>query len=332
MAVMAAGVLPVLAIEPPVDSAPIPPQEPAKEAPAPADRVAPAPAPAPVQMPEAVDDRPYIGVILDPVPDLLKGHLRLDPGEGVMISELVAGGPAEAAGLEVNDLLVEVNGEKVGSRDQVRGLVEKHEVGDEVELGIIHDGERKKVAVTLGAAPQAMPGFQAPAPGIAGGEQLDGFLEGIPEKHADAIRQALEQNLKQFEELEVDPAQPDGGMRQMMKRMQRQMGGMQLKLDGFDAESTIRLLDDEGSIEMKQSNGNKEARVFGKDGKLLWEGPYDTEADKAAVPDDIRERIERLNFDIGGNGMKLRIDPGRFRPLDEIEPEIEPEEEPAEKD
>ncbi|MBK1826059.1 S1C family serine protease [Haloferula rosea] len=326
MAVMAATVLPVLAIEPPVDSAPIPPQEPAKPVPAPADRVAPAPAP--VEMPEAVADRPYIGVILDPIPDLLTGHLRLEPGEGVMISELVAGGPAEAAGLEVNDLLIDVNGEKVGSRDEVRGMVEKHEIGEEVELGIIHDGERKKVTVKLGAAPQAMPGFQAPAPGVAGGEQLDGFLEGIPEKHADAIRKALEQNMKQFDGLEMDPAQPDGGMRQMMQRMQRQMGGMQLKLDGFDAESTIRLLDDEGSIEMKQSNGNKEARVFGKDGKLLWEGPYDTEADKAAVPDDIRERIERLNFDIGGEGMKLRIDPGRFRPLDEIEPE----DEPAEKD
>ncbi len=53
---------------------------------------------------------------------------------------------------------------------------------------------------------------------------------------------------------------------------------------------------------MKQSKGSKESRVFDKEGKLLWEGPYDTEQDKAAVPDDIRERIERLDFDINHKG------------------------------
>ncbi|MGB1129565.1 MAG: hypothetical protein ACPG4K_05915, partial [Haloferula sp.] len=76
------------------------------------------------------------------------------------------------------------------------------------------------------------------------------------------------------------------------------------------------------------SNGSKEARVYDKQGELLWEGPYDTEQDKAAVPDDIRERIERLNFDIRGNGkeMQLRLNPNRFRPLDQVEPAPEADE------
>jgi len=326
---MAAGVLPVMAIEPPVDSAPIPPQEPAKEVPAPADHARKGPEDAPVPMPQAVAERPYIGVILDPLPELLVDHLRLQDGEGVLISEIVAGGPAEAAGLEVNDLVVKVDGKKVGSRDEVRAIVETHGVGDEVKLEIVHHGERDEVTVKLGAAPQAMPGIQAPgaAGGVAG--PLDGMLEGLPEKHADAIREALEQNLRQFEGLELRQEEAGEMHKKMMQRMQRQMGGMQLRFDGIDAESSIRLLDDEGSIEMKRADGSKEARVFGKDGELLWEGPYDTDQDKAAVPDDIRERIERLNFDIGGgieaNGMKLRIEPGRFRPLDEIEPDLEEE-------
>ena len=318
IAVMAAGMLPVLAVEPPVDSAPIPPQEPAKEVPAPADARQEA-----LPMPEAVAERPYLGVILDPLPDLLMKHLQLPEGEGVLISELVAGGPAETAGLEVGDLLVEVEGEKVGTRDEVRASLEKHGVGDEVELGIIHQGERKKVRVKLEAAPRNMPGFQAPGGGIAGDQPLEGFLEGIPEKHADAIRQALEQNLRQFEDLEWGEGAPGEMQRKLMQRMQRQMGGMKLNFDGAEASSSIRLLDDEGSIEMNQSNGSKEAKVFDKDGKLLWEGPYDTEQDKAAVPDDIRERIERLNVDIKGDGMQLRIVPERFLPLEEIEPEVE---------
>jgi hypothetical protein len=119
--------------------------------------------------------------------------------------------------------------------------------------------------------------------------------------------------------------------REMMKRMQRQMGALQLKMGDVEAASSIRLRDDQGSIEMNLSNGSREGRVFDNEGKLLWEGPYDTEQDKAAVPDGIRERIERLNFDIGGKGnrMELRIGPRGFRPLDQLEPDLE--EAPAEK-
>lgn len=326
IAVLAAGALPTMAIEPPVDSAPIPPQEPAKPVPAPADNAAPADKGAGevVPMPEVGEERPYIGVILDPLPALLTQHLRLKEGEGVMITELVAGGPAEEAGLKINDLLVEVAGESVGNRDEVRAQVEKHKVGDEVELGIIHDGERKKVTVKLGAAPRAMAGRAVPVPEFGAGQPLDGLFEGLPEKHADAIREALEMNLRQFQQLDADGENPAAELQaEMMKRMQRQMGGFELQMGDIDAVSSIRLLDDEGSIEMKQSNGSKEAKVFDKQGKLLWEGPYDTEQDKAAVPDGIRERIESLDFDIRGNGqgMQLRLGPNRFRPLDDIEPD-----------
>lgn len=328
LAVVAAGVVPAFAIEPPVDSAPIPPQEPAKPVPAPAEHAAPAEV---VPMPEAAAERPYIGVILDPLPELLTQHLKLEDGTGVMISELVPGGPAEQAGLKVNDLLLEIEGKAVGSRDEVRALVEKHEPGEEVELGVMQDGERKEITVKLGAAPRAMRGFKVPDvaqdPGVQ--RQLEGLFEGLPEKHADAIREALEQNLRQIEGWGADGENPAAELQaEMMKRMQRQMGGIQLKMGDIDAVSSIRLLDDEGSIEMKQSNGSKEARVYDKQGELLWEGPYDTEQDKAAVPDDIRERIERLNFDIRGNGkeMQLRLNPNRFRPLDQVEPAPEADE------
>ena len=99
-------------------------------------------------------------------------------------------------------------------------------------------------------------------------------------------------------------------------------GGEGLDLGDFQAESSVRLLDGEGSIEMKGVGGSKEVRVFDKAGDLVWEGPYDTEQDKAAVPDDIRERIDQVDFnmDFGGDGIHLRGGPQRFRPLDEIEP------------
>lgn len=316
---------PLMALEPPVESEPIPPQAPPAAVPAPGDAVGGNDAVEPVPMPQARVVRPFLGVILDPVPDLLGGHLQLQPGEGVVIGELVAGGPAEKAGLSVGDVLVEVEGVAVGSPEAVRGEVEKFEVGEEVEVSVVQKGQRKKARVVLGEAPAPM------AQGFGqAGEPLDGFLEDLPDRHADMIREALERNLRAFEDLE-----PGGGgmadqlQRGLMQRLQKEMGaggGMQMKWD-VGAESSIRLLDEEGSIEMTSRDGHKEARVYDNEGKLLWEGPYDSEQDKAAVPDGIRERLEKLNFDMDfkGNGLKLRLGPNRFRPLDEMErPEADP--------
>ncbi|WP_425510995.1 S1C family serine protease [Haloferula helveola] len=289
-------------------------------------------------MPEVKAGRPFIGVVLDPVPELLANHLKLEDGQGLVIADIVAGGPAAKGGLQVDDLLVEVGGAAVGSPDDVRRAVGKHQVGDEVEVTVIHEGDRKKVSLTLAEAPAEMP---APAPeeGVAGADALDGFLENLPEQHADKIREALEKNLRQFEMLDlgqVDPGNAAGNQVQeeLMKRLRQQMrgggNGMQMKFD-FNAESSVRLMDDKGSVEMKSVDGHKEVKAYDKEGKLLWEGPYDTEQDKAAVPDDIRERIERLNVDMNfeGRGLKLRVGPDRFRPLDQLEEDLPA---PAEED
>lgn len=325
LSLMVCAPLTLMAIEPPVDSEPIPPQEPPADA-----RVEIRPGPAvqeaqidPLPMPAAEEVRPFLGVILDPVPDLLAGHLKLKPGEGVVIGDLVAGGPAEKAQLSVGDVLTEVDGVGVGSPEAVRAEVDKHKVGDEVEVSVIQKGQQRKASITLGEAPEGLMGGVG-QPGQPNA-QLDGFLENFPDRHADLIREALERNLRAFEDLEGDGGAANQLQMNLMQRLEKEMGangGMQLKLGGdVAAQSSIRLLDEEGSIEMSSRDGHKEARVYDQGGKLLWEGPYDTPQDKAAVPDGIRERLEKLNFDMdfGGNGLKLRLGPNRFRPLDELE-------------
>ncbi|MGE9289988.1 MAG: S1C family serine protease [Puniceicoccales bacterium] len=302
------GVMPVMAIEPPVDSSPIPPQAPPKAVPAPAEagRKA-APAMSSVEKTESLEVRPYIGVILDPIPDLLRQHLQLAPDEGVMISELVSGGPAEGAGLQVNDLLLGVDGQRVGSRDEVRVQVEKFGIGEEVELDVIQEGKRKTLVLTLGQAPALMPeAVSPPAPDMAGRGQLDGLLRSFSDEHADAIRRALDSNF--------------GGdlQEELMQRMQRQMRGMQLNFGALEGESTIRLFDDLGSIEMRKSAGHTEAKVFDKQGELLWQGPFDTEEEKSEAPEGIRDRIERLDFNFEGNGLRMRMGPNRFRSLEDM--------------
>lgn len=327
--ILAAAACPLQAIEPPVEAQPIPPRN------VPADKGESAPKAVPV-VPEvgepglapipvpAVDERPYIGVILHPVPEILAGHLKLADGEGLVIEDLVAGGPAELAGLAVNDVITQVGGEVVGSSMEVRKKVDQHKVGDEVKLGVIHNGERSEVSVTLGAAPDMLPGIPNADMAFGGADDLLGLLGNLPEEQADLMRKAMEQQIQGFGQLNNGGGVPDNWQKDLLKRIERGMkaGGEGLDFGELKAEASARLFDDQGSIEMKGVDGNKEVKVFDKEGNLVWEGPYDTEQDKAAVPDDIRERIDQvdLNMGFGGTKLELRVGPRRFRPLDEVAP------------
>ncbi|MEM9238066.1 MAG: PDZ domain-containing protein, partial [Verrucomicrobiota bacterium] len=258
--ILAACAHPAQAIEPPVEAQPIPPKKVPEQAP----RAVPVPnadeAPKARPIPEVVDERPFIGVILDPVPDLLADHLKLKAGEGLVISELVDGGPAELAGLEINDIITKVDGAAVGTPAQVRREVEAHEVGDEVTLEVIHHGERREVAVALGAAPDMIPGVPNQGFGLGGNaDELEGMLGNLPEKHAELMRRALEQGMRGFGQLD-EGAMPENWQRDLLRRLEFRGldGGENFDLPEFRAESSVRLLDDQGSIEMKSVDGQKE--------------------------------------------------------------------------
>ena len=63
--------------------------------------------------------------------------------------ELTTGGAAAGAGLEVNDLIVELDGEEVTSVDELILEIRSHRVGDRVEVTYVRDGERRTTEVVL---------------------------------------------------------------------------------------------------------------------------------------------------------------------------------------
>ena len=114
-------------------------------------------------------------------------------------------------------------------------------------------------------------------------------------------------------------------MQDARKAVPNGKGGKQLKKFDFKAGTSITMMDGDGSVTMKTNDGKKEVIVKDKAGKIQFEGPYETEQDKAAVPDGIRERLERLNFgENGKNGFRLQILPGGMVP-----PPAQPDEDEA---
>ena len=70
---------------------------------------------------------------------------------GNKLTELavVPGSPADKAGIVENDIILEVEGEKLDQDNQLGDIISRYNVGDEITLKVWHKGEIKTVKVTL---------------------------------------------------------------------------------------------------------------------------------------------------------------------------------------
>jgi len=112
----------------------------------------------------------------------------------------------------------------------------------------------------------------------------------------------LEEGLKRIEEVEALFGGNKAGLKLGAMQLQDMLKhGQELEqpkqnLFNFKAQASVSLMDNEGSVTIKTINGKKEVIVKDRSGKVLFEGPYQNDQDKAAVPDEYRERIEAFNF------------------------------------
>jgi serine protease Do len=76
--------------------------------------------------------------------------------EGVLVAEVTHGTPAEAAGLERGDVLVEFNGEPVEDVGRLRNLVAMTTPGKQVPIAVIRDGQQRELSITVGELPEKL--------------------------------------------------------------------------------------------------------------------------------------------------------------------------------
>lgn len=70
--------------------------------------------------------------------------------QGAYIVDVVAGSPAEGAGIKADDVIVKFDSQELkNEEDGLAGLISKKKVGDSVTLEIWRDGQTVKIQVTL---------------------------------------------------------------------------------------------------------------------------------------------------------------------------------------
>lgn len=305
---LATGILAVtaglaFAIEAPEDDAAPPRPE---AAPEPAGAIVP-------PVPDAAKQA-FLGVISRDLPELLSEHLNLRADEGVLIDSVMPEGPAARAGLETHDIITRVADVPVGDPETLADAITARHPGDVIKLGRIHRGLRDELEVTLGERPLQ------PQAGAARPHQLQELrIDGVPQELVERLQKMVEENAGGFE-LPGPHAEQDlnGAFREMEERMRQAMERIDaIEIPGnpdhdikTSRKAKLKVADDEGSVEVMSGDGSREITVRDKAGQIVWSGPWDTEQDKAAPPDDVRERIERLHIDdtFKGKGIRFRLD------------------------
>lgn len=95
----------------------------------------------------------FLGVQMITVSPAIVAQLDLDVEEGVFISRVEPGSPAQRAGLEDEDVIVEIGGDEVTDSADVQSAVSARDPGDSIEIVVIRDGDRVTVEATLTERP-----------------------------------------------------------------------------------------------------------------------------------------------------------------------------------
>lgn len=99
-------------------------------------------------MPSLIEDgrvvRGWLGISMVPVNHDLADELKFEEPRGIVVGQVVKNSPAEKAGIQLRDIIVEFNGETVRNSRHLRNIVAATKVGKPVKLTVLRRGSQEK--------------------------------------------------------------------------------------------------------------------------------------------------------------------------------------------
>lgn len=112
--------------------------------------------------------RGYLGVQIDELkPDVAEALGLKKDQRGVIVTNLPKDSPAAKAGLARSDVIISVDGKRVGTPQELRFTIASKLPGSKVDLKVLRDGKERSIKVELGAlsasesAAELLPGVSA---------------------------------------------------------------------------------------------------------------------------------------------------------------------------
>jgi hypothetical protein len=216
----------------------------------------------------------YLGISATEAPPALAAQLGLAEGRGLVAAFVEPGSPADKAGLQQHDVVLRLDDQILVGARQLSVLVRGYADGDTVTLTYVRRGAEAKTTAVLTTREVATDRMMQLDTG-AGGGAFQWSMPGVPMDPG---------ALQEFRFKFPDPAvAPKASSAPATSRVMI-----------FRPKNNIVYSDEEGTLRLTSDDDVRSLRVVDASGKLLFEGPVKTEEQRAALPAEIRARLEKL--------------------------------------
>ncbi len=93
--------------------------------------------------------RGWLGVSIQDLTPELAEYYRVKDGKGALVGEVFKGDPADKAGINPKDIIVEVNGKKINDSRDLSRLIADVAVGKKIKIKIIRNGKGKNLYAVI---------------------------------------------------------------------------------------------------------------------------------------------------------------------------------------
>ncbi len=94
-------------------------------------------------------ERGYLGINITPIDSVTRKLFGLADNEGVMVSKIENGSPAEKAGLKKGDIILSINGNPVNTPDELQADVGGETPGATIKIQVLRDKKRTEFSIKL---------------------------------------------------------------------------------------------------------------------------------------------------------------------------------------
>ena len=244
----------------------------------------------------------YLGVYTSELKESVSHQLDLPPNLHLSVEQVAKGSPAHKAGIQQFDILLKLDDQILVNPDQLKYLVHAKNPTDRVEMTLLRKGKKRKIAVVLGEielkdnpdqGPVSMnnrfikPGDRIDPDLFSRSPDMNRFFDRHPRIKIPRI--FSDSNL--FGNIErIDDGALDDNPLYQPEDVQ--------SFSSQSNKSQMLVTDDEGTLEWSEENGKKSLRVTNPVGKILFDGPIDTDEERESLPPSVARRLEKMEQNI----------------------------------
>jgi serine protease Do len=98
--------------------------------------------------------RGFLGIEMQDLESGMGDYYGISGGKGVVVMRVLSDTPAEKAGIKMDDIVVEFEGQPVTNRNDFRNKVAMYKPGSKIEIVVVRDKQRKTITATLEELPK----------------------------------------------------------------------------------------------------------------------------------------------------------------------------------